>query len=212
MIGALLQGLVLGFVGGIPVGPVNAAVIDTALRKCMRRAIAVGLGGAFVDFVYSQIATAVFAPLLARFPGLGTALLGIGGVVLVVFGLMSLMAPPMPIRATHPNPVLAKALIAAFFSGVLLTIANPAALVAWVLLAGALFNDLTALGALVAGVGIFFGTATWFILIAWLASKGRVKLGERARWITRMVGAALVLCGMFLVAKASVSVWAHALG
>jgi threonine/homoserine/homoserine lactone efflux protein len=212
MLVALLHGLVLGFVGGIPVGPVNAAVIDTALRKCVRRAIAIGVGGAFVDFVYSQVATAVIAPLMERFPGLSTLLLGVGGIVLVIFGLMSILAPPMPDQAGPARPVVAKALVAAFFTGVLITLANPAALVSWVLLAGALLNHLSAFHAFVAGLGIFVGTTVWFVLIAWLASKGRVRLGQRARLITRGVGALLVVYGIFLVAKASVNVWAHALG
>jgi L-lysine exporter family protein LysE/ArgO len=212
MLVALFHGLILGFVGGIPVGPVNAAVIDTALRKCLKRAIAIGVGGAFVDFLYSQMATAVIAPLMVRFPGLSTLLLGVGGVVLVIFGLMSILAPPMPVQAPPARPVMAKALIAAFFTGVLITLANPAALVSWVLLAGALLNHLDTLGAFVAGLGIFAGTTIWFVLIAWLASKGRVRLGQRARLITRTVGALLVVYGVFLVAKASVNVWAHALG
>ena len=64
MVLALIRGIIVGFIGGIPVGPVNAAVIDTAMRKCIRRAIAIGVGGAFVDFVYSQIATMGLGSLL----------------------------------------------------------------------------------------------------------------------------------------------------
>jgi threonine/homoserine/homoserine lactone efflux protein len=193
----------------MPVGPVNAAVIDTSLRKCFRRAFAVGLGGAFVDFLYSQLAIAGLGPLMDRVPGLATALLGVGGIVLVVFGVMTAQAPPVEKCDPHANnPVLARALFAAFLTGVVITVANPAALVSWVLLAGTFLADLRGWGAFMAGVGIFLGTTLWFFIIAWLASKGRVRLGARATWITRAVGVLLVVYGVFLVGKASAQVWA----
>ncbi len=204
---ALVQGTVLGFVGGMPVGPVNAAVIDTSLRKCFRRALAIGVGGAFVDFVYSQLAIAGIGPLLDRVPGLATGLLGIGGIVLVIFGVMTVQAPPAD-RSDHEHPVLTRALLSAFFTGVMITVANPAALISWVLLAGTFLSGLRGWYAVIAGLGIFAGTSLWFLLIAWLASKGRVRLGRRAVWVTRTVGALLVIYGVFLVGKASAAVWA----
>jgi len=209
---ALLRGLILGFVGSIPVGPVNAAVIDTALRKCFRRAFAIGVGGAFVDFLYSQLATTGLAPLLESVPQLSTVLLGVGGVVLVVFGIVTIQSPLVRVENLPTRPVVARALVASFFTGVFITFANPAALVSWILLAGTLLNDLTRWEALVAGIGIFVGTSGWFLFIAWLASKGRVRLGPRAQWVTRTVGGLLVAYGVFLVAKASVVVWAHRAG
>jgi threonine/homoserine/homoserine lactone efflux protein len=207
---ALLRGLVLGFVGSIPVGPVNAAVIDTALRKCFRRALAIGLGGAFIDFIYSQIAVAVLKPFMDRVPGMATALLGLGGVVLVIFGVIAVKSPPTDNKVHAAPPVrMKRELVASFFTGCLITLMNPAALVSWVLLAGTVLADLTRHETVFAGAGIFIGTSAWFCGIAWLASKGRVRLGHRAAWITRAVGALLVIYGVFLVGKASHFVWAH---
>ena len=45
----LLIGIAAGAATGIPIGPVNVAVIDAAYRHTMRRAIAVGFGGAVAD-------------------------------------------------------------------------------------------------------------------------------------------------------------------
>jgi L-lysine exporter family protein LysE/ArgO len=207
---ALLRGFVLGFVGSIPVGPVNAAVIDTALRKCFKRAFAIGLGGAVVDFLYSQIAVAGLGPLINRVPNLAPALLGIGGLVLFIFGINAIKSPPVDNKVHAGPPVqMKRALVASFFSGVLITVMNPAALVSWVLLAGTVLADLRGREPFFAGLGILFGTALWFLGIAWLAAKGRVKLGHRATWITRTVGALLIVYGVFLVGKASMVVWAH---
>lgn len=200
-----MLGILLGFAAGIPVGPVNAAVIDTSMRKCVRRAIAIGVGGAFMDFLYSQLAVLGLSSVMAAYPWLQNACIGIGGVVLVVFGWKTAIAPP-PLQRTDPHankPVVVRALAAAFLGGVLITVANPAALISWMLIAGTVMADLSRLEALVAGIGIFIGCTGWFVGIAYLASLGRVRLGTRAQWITRTVGGLLVVYGVFLVFKAS---------
>jgi threonine/homoserine/homoserine lactone efflux protein len=205
---ALLRGVMLGFVGAIPVGPVNAAVIDTAIRKCVRRAFCVGMGGAFVDFVYSQIAALGLLSVLGRAPGLRTAFLLTGGVILVVFGVLVVGKPPEPVtRYEEPLP---GGRFRSFLTGVALTVMNPANFVSWFLLAGTVLAGLGRFECFVAGLGIFAGTSVWFALITWLSAKGRVKLGPRAAWITRAVGATLVVYGVFLVGKASATVFALA--
>jgi threonine/homoserine/homoserine lactone efflux protein len=211
MLLSFLRGIVLGFVGGIPVGPVNAAVIDTALRKCFRRAFATGLGGAFCDFVYCLVCTLGLGTLFKSVPSLEPMFLGVGGVVLLVFGLKTVRTPKMaPEAYSHPPaPVQGRELVGAFLQGVLLTVMNPAAVVSWVLLASTVLAGVKDLGAVYASGGVFVGTSMWFLFIAWLASKGRVKLGSNAVWVTRAVGGLLVAYGVFLMFKVSMNVWAH---
>jgi L-lysine exporter family protein LysE/ArgO len=196
----------LGLAAGIPFGPVNAAVVDTSMRQCHRTALAVGLGGAFVDFIYSQLAVWGIGRFLKQYPDLSSFLVGGSGVVLVVFGLRTLFAPPFR-EEDRARRLENKAMWSAFFSGVLLTLANPAALVSWVVLAGALLSDLTYLEALVAGVGIFIGCSGWFAGISWLARMGRLRFGQRAMYVTKTIGALIVAYGVFLVGKAGLTVW-----
>ena len=205
---ALLRGVMLGFLGAIPVGPVNAAVIDTAIRKCVRRAFCIGVGGAFVDFLYSQIAALGLMSVLARAPGLQTAFLLTGGVILVVFGVLVVGKPPVPVTAFEAPPPGGR--FRSFLTGVAMTVMNPANFVSWFLLAGTVLAGLSRTECFIAGLGIFAGTTVWFALITWLSAKGRVKLGPHAAWITRAVGATLVIYGVFLVGKASATVFALA--
>ena len=209
---ALLRGVMLGFVGAIPVGPVNAAVIDTAIRKCVRRAFCIGVGGAFVDFVYSQIAAMGLLSVLARAPSLQTAFLLAGGVILVVFGMITVGRPPVPVARPGEEgaPPPPGGRFRSFLTGIAITVMNPANFVSWLLLSGTVLAGLDQLGCFIAGLGIFAGTTVWFVLLTWLAAKGRVKLGPRAAWITRAVGATLVIYGVFLVGKASATVFALA--
>ncbi len=211
MLVSFLRGIVLGFVGGIPVGPVNAAVIDTALRKCFRRAFATGLGGAFADFLYCLICTLGLGTLFKSVPSLEPIFLGVGGVVLLVFGVKTVRTPRLePEAYSRPrSPVQGRELMGAFLQGLLLTVMNPAAVVSWVLLASTVLAGVKDWGAVYASGGVFLGTSIWFLFIAWLASKGRVKLGTNAVWVTRAVGALLVAYGVFLMFKVSMNVWAH---
>jgi threonine/homoserine/homoserine lactone efflux protein len=196
----------LGLAAGIPFGPVNAAVVDTSMRQCHRTALAVGVGGAFVDFIYSQLAVWGIGKFLKQYPDLTSLLIGGSGVVLVIFGLRTLFAPPLR-EEDRARRIENKAMWSAFFSGVLLTLANPAALVSWVVLAGALLSDLTHVEALLAGVGIFIGCTGWFAGIGWLARQGRLRFGARALWLTKSIGAGIVAYGVFLVGKAGLTVW-----
>jgi threonine/homoserine/homoserine lactone efflux protein len=207
---ALLRGIALGFAAGIPFGPVNAAVVDTSMRKCTRTALAVGMGGAFVDFLYSQLAVLGIGRFLKQYPDFSSLLVGGSGVVLVIYGVKTLMAPPLSRdeegqKTGHrlDNRHLGRA----FLAGVLLTLANPAALLSWVVLAGALLSDLNHLEALAAGLGIFVGVSLWFAGIAWLARVGKLKLGERALLLTKTIGALIVVYGAFLVVRAGATVW-----
>jgi threonine/homoserine/homoserine lactone efflux protein len=202
--------LALGYVAAIPIGPVNAAVIDTAFRKSFWRALAIGIGGAFADLVYSQVAVAGLAPVINNHTTLAEILFGIGGVALVIFGIVTVRTAKFdPECVQVKKPIPARAFFGAVGTGILITMANPAALVSWVFLASFLAG-LTRLEAFIAGLGIFAGTALWFLGIAYLAHKGRVRLGHRTVWVTRTVGALLVAYGVFLVGKASMVVWAHA--
>ena len=52
----------------MPIGPVNVAVIDAAYRHTFRRAIAVGLGGACADCLYSGLGACGVTPFLHDYP------------------------------------------------------------------------------------------------------------------------------------------------
>jgi threonine/homoserine/homoserine lactone efflux protein len=208
---AFLRGIALGIAAGVPFGPVNAAVVDTAMRRGYRLGMCVGIGGAFVDLIYSQLAVMGIGGLLKRHPDLSAFLVGGSGVVLVVFGLKTILAPALgnEDREVKDRAAGGRPALSAFFSGVLLTLANPAALISWVLLAGAWLGDLSRTGALFAGFGIFAGCTLWFALIAHLARRGALKFGQKAMWLTKTIGALIVVYGIILVGKAGIAFAAH---
>ena len=75
-----LIGIAAGALTGIPIGPVNVAVIDAAYRHTLRRAIAVGMGGSIADCLYASLGVLGVTPVLKANPSVPPILYAISGV------------------------------------------------------------------------------------------------------------------------------------
>ena len=199
-----LLGIVFGIVTGIPIGPVNVAVIDAAYRHCVRRAIAVGLGGAVGDFLYVLLGIVIIGPLFNEYPLLPPVLYGISGIVLIVYGLLTARAQPVDrsdvLKNAH-DVSSSQHVLAGFGLGLALIIVNPGAMVTWVLIVGPFFADVSFMGGLMAAAGVAVGSFMWFSFVAYLADHGKRILGDKAIWITRIVGLLLVGYGFYALSK-----------
>lgn len=197
-------GALIGALTGVPIGPVNVAVIDAAYRHTLLRGLAVGLGGAIGDFAFSSAAMLWIGPHVIGQPGVKPVLFAISGVVLVVYGILTVRSrpPAPPSSAPHSIPPSHE-----FWNGLTvglgLIVLNPAAIVTWVVVVGSHLNDLTTLEALSAAAGIFLGSFAWFAFVAFIADKGKQLMGERAVWIMRLVGIGLIVYGAYSIFRAA---------
>ncbi|HET6610524.1 MAG TPA: LysE family transporter [Kofleriaceae bacterium] len=202
MLSLWLLGATIGAVSGIPIGPVNVAVIDAAYRRSLMRAVAVGLGGALADMSYAFLGLLGLGPILNRHPSVPPILYALSGVVLIIYGALTARAqeidPPPPSKVTSP---------AHFFGGVGLGVAlivlNPAALVTWVVIVGSAMPDLNLIEGTTAALGIGTGSFLWFAFVAHLADRGKKVLGKRLVLITRIVGILLIGYGVFSLLRAA---------
>ena len=85
----LVIGIAAGALTGVPIGPVNVAVIDASYRHTLRRAIAVGLGGACADCLYSALGVLGVTPIIRSYPSVPPILYAVSGVVLLVYGFLT---------------------------------------------------------------------------------------------------------------------------
>ena len=51
-------------------------------------------------------------------------------------------------------------------------------------------------------MAVMVGSFAWFALVAYLTQKGRQVLGEKAAWIPRVVGFALMIYAVYLLSRA----------
>jgi threonine/homoserine/homoserine lactone efflux protein len=211
MLAFFAVGVAAGALTGVPIGPVNVAVIDAAYRHTLRRAIAVGLGGACADCLYSALGVLGVTPVLRTYPSVLTALYAISGLVLLVYGFLT--ARSQPVKPAHPTDAAkatrtpGKEMWSGFTTGLALIVLNPAAIVTWVVIMGSIVSEVTSeaptiLEGLFCAIGVFCGSFGWFALVAYLTHKGKHVLGEKAAWIPRVIGIALMVYAVFLIARA----------
>jgi L-lysine exporter family protein LysE/ArgO len=201
-----LIGVAAGALTGVPIGPVNVAVIDAAYRHTMRRAIAVGLGGSIADGLYAGLGVMGVTPILRTYPSIPPILYAVSGVVLLIYGFLTARTQAVAPAAAEPSSsestAMRKEMWSGFTVGLALIILNPAAVVTWVVIMGSIIPDGTTGEGLACALGVMVGSFAWFALVAYLTQKGRQVLGEKAAWIPRVVGFALMVYALYLLSKA----------
>lgn len=199
-----LIGFAAGALTGVPIGPVNVAVIDAAYRYTMRRALAVGAGGAIADAAYCALGVAGITPVLRANPSIPPILYAISGVVLLGYGILTVRTRPMvPVQhESGPPPRAAREAWSGFKIGLTLIVLNPAAVVTWVVIVGSFVPEASPIEGLITAAGVLVGSFAWFALVAVLTQKGKSAFGDKALWIPRAVGIALIIYALYLLSKA----------
>lgn len=210
MLTYFILGAAIGAITGVPIGPVNVAVIESAYRHNLKRAIAVGVGGGVADCLYALLGVLGVGPFLRSHPTIPPILYAVSGVVLLVFGFLTMRTRSSSFRqVTSGARVESGQLWMGFVVGVALILMNPAAIITWVIIVGSFLVEATQAQGVAAALGIGAGSFLWFALVAFLADKGKQLLGERAVWITRVVGALLMGYGVFSLGRAAYWVLTH---
>jgi len=200
-----LIGATLGVITGIPIGPLNVAIIDAAYRHHLRRAIAVGLGGAVADMTYASLGILWLGQLLTAHTIVPPILYGVSGVVLIIYGIMTVRAQPIDPGVAGQDAAAGKSYFwGGFGMGIALILLNPATLITWVVVVGSEMGDASQSEGMAAALGIGCGSALWFTVVAHLANHGKKVLGKKTVWITRIVGAALICYGVYSIGR---SIW-----
>ena len=210
MFSAFIKGFILGLVAGVPLGPASATVAESAIRRGLKTAIAVGFGGALVDFTYSSAVAAGYGIFLSNHPDVSELLQGIGGVVLIVFGLFTLLKKHDNHTTSKPLHLVQESkrtIFQAILTGIGVSVMNPSLLVSWVVLAGTVLLGLTPFEGFIAGTGVFIGVFLWFLIVALLSHYSHKRWGgEKAGFIPRFVGFVLILYGISLLVKIAMGI------
>jgi len=185
----LIRGMVVGLSIAAPVGPIGVLCIRQALSNGFRPAFCSGLGAATADALYGCVAgfglTAVSGFMLRQ--QFWIALLG--GTFLCLIGLRTLRARP----ATQAAPVRGHG--AAYASTLLLTLANPATILSFIAIFAAFGPAAVAdYGrALNLVVGIFLGSAAWWLFLSAAVSRARTKASDRTLRVLNLLSGALLV-------------------
>jgi len=209
----LVIGCAIGVFTGVPIGPLNVAVIDAAYRHNFRRAVAVGMGGATADGMYASLGILGIGPLLDRHPNVPPILYGVSGLALLIYGIVTARSQPLPPVELSPPPTgdPPPRIFPGYLLGIALILLNPAAIVTWVVIVGSYAAGVDTANGVAVVSGIACGSFLWFLLVAYLASHGKKMLGAKAIWITRIVGYLIIGYGLFSLGRAGQYLVAHSL-
>ena len=215
-------GLITGFIGAIPPGPVGIAVMQRAAEGDRRAALRIGLGGAALDTLICACIAFGAGPFLATLASNSTVRIALSAICAAVGVFIIVEALVRPHR--HRRRLLASASAKAsgaaalkpkpaptqFLDGVLRAAANPSSFLSWLLVVAAL----TGSGILKSGpldgasfaLGIGLGVFGWFALVAHIVDRARgPSLTPWVRVISMLAGAALVISGSLAAFRAIVS-------
>jgi len=170
-----MKGLVFGFILAATVGPMWVLCFRRTMASGAPAGLASGMGIAVADGFYGAVAafglTAISGFLLAHSFWLGL----VGAVFLVYLGIRTLLAKP-DIRV-HEERTLN--LPAAFLSTLGLTLTNPPTILAFAAIFAGLglvsTTDYEAAAWIV--LGVFLGSAAWWVILALAAGKLRGRVG-----------------------------------
>lgn len=194
-----VHSLLLGFAIAAPVGPIGILCIQRTLHSGFRHGLVSGLGAATADALYGFIAALGLSVLAQWLTARSGPLTLAGGLLLCYLGIQALRSAPN-LDHSHGAP---QSLLRAYSSIVLLTLTNPMTILSFAVLFGGLQSDvLPSFGRLVMPLGVFTGSALW-----WLALSGGVALLRRRlapphlRWLNRLAGLLLIGFGLVLLSS-----------
>lgn len=198
-----LKGMILGFVIAAPVGPIGVLCAQRTLTHGRRAGFFSGMGAATADAIYGFIA-AFGLTLVADAVSSHQAWLRIGGgIALVYLGLRTFIERP---RERCELPKTLRRYAGMYTSTFLLTLTNPMTILSF----GAVFagfglagvrGDLLSAGVLI--IGVFLGSALWWVLLVAVFSVYRKRhQGQDLVWVNRLAGAVILASGLLALASA----------
>jgi threonine/homoserine/homoserine lactone efflux protein len=191
------QGAVLGFAIAAPVGPIGLLCIQRTLNAGQVQGVVSGLGAATADAIYGCIAgfglTLISTFLVNQQFWLG----GIGGLFLFYLGVRTFLTSP----ATEAAKTQQAGLLNAYGSTLFLTLTNPMTILSFVAIfagLGLARNNGDYRAAIILVLGVFSGSAAWWLLLSGGVALLRGKLDQTAlQWINRIAGMVIVGFGVF---------------
>ena len=180
---ALFTGLVFGFIGCIPVGPINVTILNEGANRGLWWALMIGAGALAMDIIYFGIAFAGFSQLFDSHY-FRVSVEFISFLLMLVLGWKYLRAQDLP-RTPHPIESIEQRFHphTAFMIGFVRVLGNPAVLLYWLAMStnfishGLVANNLRA--KTVCGVGNFIGGMIWFSILSFAVSRGHGKFSNK---------------------------------
>lgn len=196
----LLQGLLVGFLASVPLGPIGVICIQRTLNGTHKSGFFSGLGAATADTIFATLAVFSLSFLTAFMDAHKHWFTAIGGILIIVLGFSIFykrVKRPSQRRQTRSS------LLSDYLSIFFLTLTNPAYILVFITLFAAL--GISSEGAhsavnLLLLLGVLAGASCWWFVLTYAVSKLRRRFRLRHLWwINKITGSVIILFGILLV-------------
>lgn len=199
----LLTGIGVGVAIAAPVGPIGLLCIRRSLAQGRVAGLATGLGAASADAVYGVLVAARLSMTGWLVDHARPMQIG-GGMLIVLLGVMAFRAGFAP-RARAAQLPGAGGIFGDWASTFVLTLSNPMTILSFTGLMAGLGAGIGAGGAWMLVLGVFLGSALWWLLLVHMALILRDWMtAERLRWLDFASGAVLIVWGAQIALSALV--------
>jgi threonine/homoserine/homoserine lactone efflux protein len=188
----LAQSMLIGLSIAAPVGPIGLLVIQRTLQQGVAVGLATGLGAAVADAVYGAVGAFGVAGLIAVLAGTRRPLALAGGGFLLWLAWRTWHAPPAGAAAEVAGWRGRRGLLGAFGGTFLLTLSNPATILSFVAVFGALAGQGAPVKPWLMVAGVLLGSALWWLLLTAGVSRLRARFDARARVFVNRASALLL--------------------
>ncbi|MDF0555788.1 LysE family transporter [Kamptonema sp. UHCC 0994] len=190
------RGLIIGFSIAAPVGPIGVLCIRRTLAQGRAIGLISGLGAATADGVYGSIAGFGLTFISGFLVSQQLWLRIVGGIFLCYLGISTFLAKP----AQSAAETTGKGLIGAYASTFFLTVTNPLTILSFAAIfagLGIASSDSNYLDSGILVLGVFLGSAIWWLLLSTGVSILRTKFRERSLiWVNKISGLIILVFGI----------------
>lgn len=195
------RGALIGFAIAAPVGPIGLLCIQRTLQHGWRIGLATGLGAASADAIYGMIAGFGLTAIATFLSGQRLWLGLIGGLFLCWLGWQTWRTePPTDPAADSVGPVSGWTACGTTF---VLTLTNPMTIFSFMAVFAGLGLANTGgnyAGAVLLVVGVFMGSAAWWLLLTGMVGLTRRLMRPSVMvWVNRSAGMLMIGFGIYLL-------------
>jgi threonine/homoserine/homoserine lactone efflux protein len=197
ILSVLARGFIIGFSIAAPVGPIGLLCINRSLTRGFASGFVSGLGAASADGLYGILAASGLVALCRLLVSGQQVISLLGGAFLCYLGIKVFTTSPF----SGESPRAAEGSLAGdYLSALALTLTNPVTILSFTAIFAGLGLGSTskgAVGALSLVLGVFSGSATWWLFLASATSLLRRLISPSLMlWVNRAAGSVLVLFGL----------------
>lgn len=197
----LFEGILIGFLASIPLGPIGIICIQRTLSGTHLSGFISGLGAATADTIFATLAIFSVSLMTNFMDAHKMWFTSIGGILIIVLGFMIFYK-----RVKRPGAGRRSrsGLLSDYFSVLFLTLTNPAYILIFITLFAALNisaeHDGSYLVTLAVLLGVLVGASSWWLLLTSIINRLRKRFKLRhIWWISKVTGAIIILFGILII-------------